>query len=39
MKKFESPKIEFIEFLNSDVITTSYGDETRSEWDEPSDTF
>lgn len=39
MKKFESPELEIIKFVNSDVITTSYGNETGSEWDEPSDTF
>ena len=36
MKKFEPPKSEFIKFLNSDAITTSYGNETGSVWEEES---
>ena len=36
MKKFEPPKSEYIEFLNSDVITTSDGNETEGNWDEES---
>ena len=27
MKKFESPKVEIVRFVNSDIITTSVGDE------------
>lgn len=27
MKKFESPKVEIVKFVNSDIITTSVGDE------------
>lgn len=40
MKKFESPKVEIVKFVNSDIITTSVGDEgydggmSGGDWDE-----
>lgn len=40
MKKFESPKVEIVKFVNSDIITTSVGNDgydngmAGGDWDE-----